>query len=157
MQRGFGRTMKRLIYVILCILLLVSLLCSCSEKKPSVNIQLTPEQESYIDLIVQNRNDWKEVKELVASYPTNRVHIAESTNGIVILTVAYVDDDTNLGSNWQIYVVNGYAVSGNTFGRIQSYHKDWIVDSIQVDLDKLSDSELREILCQSYRKYLSKN
>lgn len=148
---------KRFISILFSILLLVFFLCACDSKDPTANINLTAEQEAHIDLLVQNRDAWKEVKELVVTHPTNRVHIAESNNGIVILTVAYVEDNAFSSPNWQIYVVNGYAVSGNTFSRIQSYHKDWIVDSISVDLDSLSDEELHEILCQSYKNYLTKN
>lgn len=147
--------MKKIIHILVTALIFCSLF-GCSAENKEMNVTLTEEQEAQIDLMIQHREDWKEVKELFASYPVNRVHIAESDNGVVILTVAHVEDDTALGQGWETYIVHGFAVSGSTFTSIDSYHKDWIADCVSVDMEDMSDSELREVLVESYKKSLAK-
>lgn len=147
--------MKRWTSVAICLLLL--LLCGCDSKGSVNNVQLTAEQEACIDLFVQHRDDWKESVVYGTSYPVNRVHIAELNDGITILTVANVMPGTGAMEGTEIFVgTQGYVVKEDVFTPVSSIHKDWNVDGIDVDLNELSDSELRKILQESYKKYLSK-
>lgn len=144
--------------IFLCMALVLCLMSGCSvQENEQPNVQLTEEQEARIDLIVQHRSDWKEVKEIFASYPVNRVHIAESSDGITILTVAHVEVGTGSDKGWQTYIVHGFAANDSVFTSIDGYHQDWIADCVSVDLENMSDDELREVLRNSYKKYLAKN
>lgn len=137
----------------LCAALIFCLLSGCSANNEKVTVQLTEEQETKIDLIVQNRDEWKKTIYITA-YPVNRLHISEIDGGITILTVANV---TTGADGWQTFVgVKGYAVTDNKFMAIESYHKDWLANSTSVDLESMSDEGLREAVEQSYIDFLSK-
>lgn len=115
----------KLLTSILCIMLLMILFGGCSMEDSTKNVKLTKEH-----------------------YPVNRVHVSEISDGTVILTVAYMETGTGAMQGSQIFVgVRGYAVQDNVFlGIGRNYHKDWHGNCVSVDLENMSDEELREVL-----------
>lgn len=146
---------KNLLILVLCAVLMVGPLSGCAGR-----MKLSEEQQARIDLFVQNRDEWTETTYYGTHYPVTRLHIYETEDGgLTLLTVAYVDDDSALGDGWQTFVgVCGYAVKDGEFVSVGDYHhKDWLATCIPVDMETMSDEELREALTESYIKFLSKD
>lgn len=144
---------------LLCVILVLCLLSGCSAPGRKADVELTEEQEARIDLIVEHRDEWKEINDTFVSYPVTRLHIYESEN-FTFLTVAYAEDENSTIAGGQvtevIYSVCGYAVTDDTFTATNNYYKYWSNGCITVDLENMSDIELREAVKESYISFLSK-
>ena len=138
------------------IALIICLLSGCSGKGGNKNVKLTDAQKARIELIVQHRDEWKEVSEIAVSYPVNRLHISETSDGITILSVAHVREGTGSDKGWQTFVVNGFAANDTVFTKVNTYHDDWIADCISIDPDTMTDDELAQVLEESSIAFLSK-
>lgn len=134
----------------ICILSLVVLSCLTGCFGPS--IKLTEEQEASIDMIIKWRDEWKEYKDFVDCVPANRLHIAEVTtkDGEVytFMTVGHYKGN--------IFVARGYVVQPDHFQYVDMAHKDWQADCVTVDLESMSDEDLRKVLRELYIAYLEK-
>lgn len=132
----------------LCVILILSILVGCGGSK----IQLSEEQEASIDMIIKWREEWKEYKDFVDCVPANRLHIAEITlkDGRVFtfMTVAHFKGDA--------FVTRGYVVGPDHFQYVDMAHNDWFSDCVTVDLENMSDDELREVLRDLYIAHLEK-
>lgn len=143
--------MKKIKFLLLGLILVCSLFTGCLGKS---SISLTEEQEANIDIIVQHRNEWEETMEGISTLPVTRVHVSEADDGMTVLSVGYVKDTKD---GWEVFAgVRGYAVEDNEFISIGSYHHENWIAGYDVDLENMSDKELREVLVQSYIDYLSK-
>lgn len=145
--------MKRLYFFVLCLLCVTVFLSACSTGLHTT-VQLTEEQQDRINVIVENREKWEETMEELTVCPVNRIHISEINSGYTILTVAHmVKEET--GSRTYIGV-RGYAVDDGELVSIgRKHHEDWVFDSLTVDMEAMSDQELRDVLEQSYLKFIN--
>lgn len=149
---------KRIFAVILTTILMMILFGGCSTMKSKIDVELTDKQEAQIDVLVQHRDEWKETTEYISTFTVNRVHVSEMSDGIVVLTVAYMETGTGaMEGSWTWVGVRGYAVKDNVFYEIgRNHHMDWFASCMTVDLENMSDEELREVLRQSFINYLQK-
>ena len=149
--------MKRICALILCVLCVTAFLTACSDQTDGSekSVQLTEKQKKEIDLIVANREKWAETSEYAKTYPVNAVHLAELDSGYTVLTVAYIAGQEK---NWTYYLgVRGYAVmDGKLLTTGDTHHSEWLATYATVDLDKMSDQELREALEQTFRASMSR-
>ena len=133
----------------LCVTLMIVLLSSCSIK---AKIQLTEEQENRVDMIVQHRNEWETYREGISTYYINRLYISEE-KGNTVLTVAYVVKEDSM---MQYFVgLTGYTVTDEDFIASGNYDMAWMASAETVDMETISDEELREVIRQLYISYLS--
>lgn len=144
--------------LILGVTLVLSFLSGCIAGLDK-DIQLTEEQEANIEMIIKWREEWKEYKDFVDCVPANRIHIAEvSTKDdetYAFMTVGYVKEDP--GTNVEAFVAKGYLVKADYFAYIDDMtHRDWFSDCITIDLENMTDDDLREVLRESYIAYLEK-
>lgn len=115
-------------------------------------VELTEEQESQIDRFVDVREGWETYKEIVNTYYINRVYISEDEEGNTLFSVAY-EEETRFG--YSCFAECGYRVTADRI--ICTYaDRNWMGSGTEVDLETISDEQLREVLRQSYKKYLSK-
>lgn len=139
---------RNLFAIFLCVILMISTFAGCGKDK----IQLTPEQEAGIDKFIEHRDEWDEYVDFVDRVSANRLHVAEvnTKNGktYTFITVGYFKGDA--------FVARGYVASSSKFAYIDMAHKDWLSDCVTIDLEGMSDEELREVLLESYIAYLSK-
>lgn len=148
---------KRKLYVLtLCAIIFCSLFTGCGAGRTA---SLTEDQEAGIEMIIKWRDEWEEYVDLIDRVPANRLHIAEiSTKDgkttYTFMTVGYVKEGTRKGE--EIFVAKGYLAKEDHFSSMSSVHKDWDSDCITVDLENMSDEELREILRECYINYLKK-
>lgn len=133
----------------LCVALMLLLLSGCSAE---ARVQLTEEQENRVDMIVQHRDEWETYREVVRTYYINRLYISEE-EGNTILTVAYVVKEDSM---MQYFVgLTGYTVTDEDFIASGDYDMAWMANAEYVDMETMSDEELREVVRQSYIGYLS--
>ena len=140
--------MKKLVALLLFLVVLFTLFTGCSGSR----IKLTEEQEANIDMMIKWREEWKEYTDFVDCVPANRLHIAEFTgkdgSKSAFLTVAHFKGDA--------FVSRGYLVNSEAFIYVDMAHNDWFSDCVTVDLEGMSDEELREVLRELYIAYLEK-
>lgn len=133
----------------LCVTLMLLLLSGCSVK---ARVQLTEEQENRVDMIVQHRDEWETYREVVRTYYINRLYISEE-EGNTVLTVAYVVKEDSM---MQYFVgLTGYTVTDEDFIASGDYDMAWMANAERVDMETISDEELREVVRQSYIDFLS--
>lgn len=148
---------RRSLALLLCLVIVLVAFAGCSSEAKKPRVELTEQQRTQIETLVRHREEWKETSASVSVYPVNCVHVSELEDGITFLTVAYVTDGSDTTDDMTYFVgVRGYGVSGDVFVGTESYHEDWLADHVSVDLDKLSDQELQDVLEQSYIDFLSK-
>lgn len=120
--------------------------------------RLTEEQEANIETIIKHREKWKEYVDFVDRVPANRLHMAEISTDegevYTFLTVGYVKEDSRTGD--ETFVARGCLVRGDYFAYMNRAHQDWVFDCITIDLENMTDDELREVLRESYIAYLAK-
>ena len=146
--------MKQKSYRIVCLCIsLVLLLSGCSTGSLfAKEIELTEEQENRIDRFVAVRDKWETYKDIVNTYYINRVYVSEDEEGNVVFSVAY-EQETNFG--YSVFVEFGYRVTVDKIMRTDA-DNNCLGSGTTVDMETISDDELREVLRQSYKKYLSK-
>lgn len=143
--------MKKLSALCLCAIAILGLFSGCSFFKQEPEIQLTPEQLARIDLILEHRDEWKEVSDEYHTYPVNEIDVSEINGEITVLHVSYVEKGA--GAGMYFYHTEAYAAYDDVFKQISPLHKMTLV---RVDLPNLSDEELKQVLQESYVDYLSK-
>ena len=148
---------KKALALLLCLAFVLGVSVGCSPEGKKSRVELTQQQREQVQTLVQHREEWAETSESVSVYPVNRIHVSELEDGITFLTVAYVTEGSDTKDDITYFAgVRGFGASGDVFVGVESYHEDWMAGCVRVDLDKLSDQELQDVLEQSYIDFLSK-
>lgn len=141
------------LYRIVCLcLLLLLVLSGCSigavfEKE----VVLTEEQENRIERFIGYRPKWETYRTIVDTYYINKVDVSEDEEGNTILTFVYTKD---FGDGSSYFVECGIRIEGEK-AYVCEAASEWRRRAMEVDMETISDEELREVLRQSYKNYLS--
>lgn len=142
--------------IALCVTILCLFFTGCGAGKVT---RLTEEQKAGIEMIIKWRDEWEVYEDFVDRVPANRIHIAEisSKDGettYTFMTVGYVKQGSRKGE--EIFVAKGFLAKEGHFSSMNSVHKDWDRDCISIDLEEMSDDDLREVIRDCYIAYLRK-
>lgn len=151
------KKMRKLKVVVYCWTLIVGLLfCGCGVAEKSV--ELTEEQEAKVEIICQNIDKWGESYYDSGQYwPMNHIYISETEDGTTLMTVGYLGEPKGSGMVSRIYLgVRCYVIDEEVkFGAGGYQSLELVANGVEIDLENMSDDDIREAIEQSYLRYVN--